>query len=249
MGTISSLEKMFIWTRTEKTYFIPALLVILLSYSVYFFLDENTINKLGMEDGFFEYLTALFFLIAAIVFLRCYFFNKKIIYLVFALIFFIGMGEEISWGQRLFNYGTPEYFRENNIQDEFNLHNLMLFDSKNPEGQFKSGLSYYLSVNFLYKFFWMAFGIILPIVYSLSHLIRNVVKKIRIPVPPIVLGSLFLVNWTVCKVLLAFFLSGGRSAQYYYTAIEISEFGSAFVFMILAAYFLKVERTEKQQNV
>lgn len=35
---------------------------------------------------------------------------------------FIAM-EEISWGQRVFDFGTPDAFKSN-IQDEFNLHNL-----------------------------------------------------------------------------------------------------------------------------
>jgi len=32
-------------------------------------------------------------------------------------------GEEISWGQRLFNIPTPEFFNEHNLQGETNLHN------------------------------------------------------------------------------------------------------------------------------
>ena len=133
------LENLFFKSKPVKIYFILSLLIILLSYSVYLFSDENTINKLGAEDGFFEYLTAISFLAASIIFILMYFLKKKIIYLLFAIIFFIGMGEEISWGQRLFNYGTPEYFEKNNIQDEVNLHNLKIFDSKNFEGQYKFG--------------------------------------------------------------------------------------------------------------
>ena len=33
-------------------------------------------------------------------------------------------GEEISWGQRLFDIQTPEFFNEHNLQQETNLHNL-----------------------------------------------------------------------------------------------------------------------------
>lgn len=43
-----------------------------------------------------------------------------------ALFFIICAGEEISWGQRVFGYGTPESMVEENEQDEFNLHNLKL---------------------------------------------------------------------------------------------------------------------------
>ena len=37
---------------------------------------------------------------------------------------FIFCGEEISWGQRIFNYGTPDTIEQVNVQREFNLHNL-----------------------------------------------------------------------------------------------------------------------------
>ena len=33
-------------------------------------------------------------------------------------------GEEISWGQRIFGYSTPDWIVERNLQREFNLHNL-----------------------------------------------------------------------------------------------------------------------------
>jgi hypothetical protein len=41
-----------------------------------------------------------------------------------ALVLFVMAGEEISWGQRLFQWETTGFFAENNIQGETNLHNL-----------------------------------------------------------------------------------------------------------------------------
>ena len=38
--------------------------------------------------------------------------------------FFVAM-EEISWGQRLLGYKAPDYFLEQNYQQEFNLHNVV----------------------------------------------------------------------------------------------------------------------------
>ena len=37
------------------------------------------------------------------------------------------MGEEISWGQRIFNIATPETISQMNVQDETNIHNLEFF--------------------------------------------------------------------------------------------------------------------------
>ena len=36
-------------------------------------------------------------------------------------------GEEISWGQRLFGFMPPDIFQEKNFQQEFNLHNILVF--------------------------------------------------------------------------------------------------------------------------
>ena len=45
-------------------------------------------------------------------------------YVVLAVAFFLGAMEEISWGQRLFGWGTPAAFQEINFQDETTLHNV-----------------------------------------------------------------------------------------------------------------------------
>lgn len=226
-------------------YFVLSLSIIISSYLVYLVFNEDTINKLGAEDGLFEYFTGLLFLVTSILFIIIYSLRKKIIHLVFALVFFIGMGEEISWGQRIINYQSPEYFKENNIQKEFNLHNLSIFDSQEGGGQYKTGLSYYLSMNFLYKFFWLIYGVILPVVYSLSRFVRDIVGKIDLLVSPLILGIVFLVNWLLCRITLSFLLPEGRSLPYYYTAGEISEFGSAFIFTVLGAYFIHSIRAER----
>jgi len=239
------LKDLFYKDRRVIKYFVLSLSLIIFSYLVYLIFNEDTINKLGIEDGFFEYFTALFFLVTSILFIIIYFHRKKIIHLIFALVFFIGMGEEISWGQRLFNFQSPEYFKENNIQNEFNLHNLRTFDSKEEGGHYKKGLSYFLSMNFLYKLFWLIYGVILPMVYSLSSFVRNIIGKIDLLVPPLILGIVFLINWLLCRITLYFLLPDGRSMQYYFTAGEISEFGSAFIFTVIGAYFIHSIRVEK----
>ena len=44
-----------------------------------------------------------------------------------ALALLVMFGEEISWGQRIFAFATPDWMRQANIQREFNLHNLRMF--------------------------------------------------------------------------------------------------------------------------
>ena len=51
------------------------------------------------------------------------------IQLLLAVVLFLGAMEEVSWGQRLFGWGTPIVLREVNAQGETTLHNLSSVDS------------------------------------------------------------------------------------------------------------------------
>lgn len=82
------------------------------------------------EDGPVEYSTAIFYFLSFIfsVIIGITFIKQKkylfaLLYLLFSAIFFFIAFEEISWGQRIFLFETPEYFVEN-LQNEANFHNL-----------------------------------------------------------------------------------------------------------------------------
>lgn len=79
------------------------------------------------EYGLIENLTAVFLVIAVIVGVRLSLTQKKpinIFYSILTVGAFYFLGEEISWGQWLFSWDTPESFKEINTQNETNLHNL-----------------------------------------------------------------------------------------------------------------------------
>lgn len=233
------LKNLFYGNRHIKIYLLLSLIIIITSYLLYLFMKEDTVIQLGKEDSLFEYLTALAFLLTSTLFFIIYLRRKRLIHLVFALVFFVGMGEEVSWGQRIFNFQSPEYFKDNNIQHEFNLHNLKIFDSQEEGGDYKKGFSYYVSMNFLYKLFWLLYGVILPIGYFLSPILKKFIDKIDLMVPPLILGLIFLFNWIIRKILLTFFVSMEDSPFYYYAGTEIGEFCSAIIFLMLSAYFLQ----------
>lgn len=236
------LKALFHSDKYIRAYFVLANSIIIFSYLLYLLIQEDIAIKLGKEDGLFEYLTALSFLVSTTLFFIIFLRRKRIINLLLAVIFFIGMGEEVSWGQRILKFQPPEYFKENNIQDEFNLHNLKIFDSKEERGGYKKGLSYYLSTNFLYKLFWLFYGVLLPIVCLLLHFVKHITDKIGLLVPPFILGVVFLFNWLLFKMISSFLISLHSSPFYYYAGIEINEFGSGLIFMILAAYFFQTTR-------
>ena len=79
------------------------------------------------EDGLIEYTTAFLFLItsgwAAYLAFRMPETKRRLIFFFLAVGFFFCFGEELSWGQRIFNFATPDIFQKVNVQDEFNLHN------------------------------------------------------------------------------------------------------------------------------
>lgn len=82
--------------------------------------------EITLEDGPLEYLTACFAIVSAGVLfwaIRMKIQRRAKIVCVVAGIFMVFFaGEEISWGQRLFNFGTPEQLAEINSQEEFNIH-------------------------------------------------------------------------------------------------------------------------------
>jgi len=82
------------------------------------------------EDGVIEYGSALFWLLAAIAMLITFIFtpNKNRVltlwYLALFLFFVVCCGEEISWGQRLFDIQGPAFIIEINKQNELNIHDI-----------------------------------------------------------------------------------------------------------------------------
>ncbi len=93
------------------------------------FLTKSLFVSLFKEDGVFEYLTSIFFIVASVFFVLCLtkkmsMYLKTYIISLALVCFLVGM-EEISWGQRIFNIETPESLKEINYQDELTVHNLV----------------------------------------------------------------------------------------------------------------------------
>lgn len=221
-------------------YLYALIATLLLSYSVYF-LGEDWVNPAGQEDGIFEYLTALFFLSTSITFGWMYYRNRKMLFLLMALILFVGCGEEISWGQRLFGFGTPDILKEHNVQGETTLHNIEILNSNDFDSTLKTGWRKIITVDFLYKLFCMGFGIVLPIMVCYIGFIGGWAQKLGMPVPALLLGSFFMINWLTFKFILSTLLPDGKDLQYYDTVGEIAEFVSAVVFFVVALAMNEME--------
>ncbi len=109
-------------------YFFPVF--IFFSFVALKFSAPDRYDFLIQEDGIIEWLQFVFFSLSSgllfISFIKKIRENKFIalIYLIMAVGFLFISGEEISWGQRLLELDTPQYFEERNFQGEMNFHNL-----------------------------------------------------------------------------------------------------------------------------
>ena len=94
--------------------------------------NGHAYEVLTKEDSLFEDGTAFLFLVTALLLLAIAARGRGVsegvagrwLYIVGALAFVFAAGEEISWGQRMFGFETPDYLRDVNFQNEFNVHNI-----------------------------------------------------------------------------------------------------------------------------
>ena len=220
-----------------------------LSYSA-LMLDDATVYRIGREDGLFEDLTAVAFFLASLVFLYLFLRRREgndllvvktrrnVFFLFLSLLFFLGAGEEISWGQRIIGWDTPDGWRDVNLQGETNLHNLNVFHRRDETGATKSGLMLMLNAERLFSLFWFGFCIMVPLLDLTWPAFRRLMQRIGMPIVPLLVGLLFLANYVIAKALEAH----AASRQLGWPLVEIKEFLFGALFFIVAIYFL-VSRT------
>ena len=116
-------------TRLKLMLTIPFLIA--LSGAVAALLGKEAYKLFTREDGIAETLQVLCWigsLVLALNIIRNYgkSGNRAIttLYIVLAVGIFFMIGEEISWGQRMFGWETPESYAQINKQEETNLHNI-----------------------------------------------------------------------------------------------------------------------------
>jgi len=234
--------------RNYKVYFFIAIATMVVLYSLSLILDLDLAIKLNREDGVVENLTAIAFFLMAVVFLILFIRTRKLINLLFALVFLFGAGEEISWGQRLFGFEVPESINKVNAQDEFNVHNLNVFNSVNEEGH-KQGIARFMGFNTLYFLFTLFYGILLPAFFMKLGFVRKIVERIHLPVPPLILGIFFLLNYLIFKSISLLYVIEGSSLQFSSVIDESKELGSAIIFLLISITFLTtIKKPQKKIN-
>ena len=190
------------------------------------------------EDHYFELIGAFAFLVTSLFFF--YGFRvarktldkswvsimKQLVYLGLALLFFFGAGEEISWGQRILGFQTPETLSQVNRQEEFNLHNLSAWEA-----------SAFLDPDRLFDIFWFLFAVLTPAVARFVPAFKSFAGKF-IPIVFWGIGVLFLYNYLwakLAKILFgtAYAFEGVRFAQ---AVQEVKESNYAIIFVLVGLY-------------
>ncbi len=168
-----------ILTKTEKLAYL--FLILIFGLGIY---HSNTDLQyfdevFAKEDGFIEYGTALLLFCSSLLLLyRLFklFRSKKNLWKIgiflIVVVFLFGAGEEISWGQRIFNVESSEYFLENNAQGETNLHNMVVEGKKINKLIFSQLLTFVL----------VLYLIVTPFLYRKFESIRNLAELFAVPI-------------------------------------------------------------------
>jgi len=95
-----------------------------------FFPQLDFYRSMIREDGPIEYFTVIMYLMSFVIsILLARSFRKErkffVVFTIFSIGFLLISMEEISWGQRIFNFNNPSWF-PHNVQNETNLHNLAI---------------------------------------------------------------------------------------------------------------------------
>jgi hypothetical protein len=132
------------------------------------------------EDGFFQWMIFYTLLFASImcfyranllkpfrgaVFATCLVLGG-IVFLAFAM-------DEMSWGQRIFNFSSPQFFLTHNTRMQFNLHHLVIngFHFNN------------IIFTFAIKIIATLYFLVLPFFYTKLDKIKKYVNRFAVPLP------------------------------------------------------------------
>lgn len=176
-------------------------LVVLILWQIYF---PDSMDWWAKEDGPFEYATVLFYGVSSLIFWRMarrgnFPLNStrrfgQIILITGALGCFFIMGEEISWGQRIIGWDTPESWAEMNYQQETTLHNLDWVYTNLTSSE--TGI---FRANF-FNLLFVGMGLGLPVI-ALIPWARSLIARLAIPIIPLRYAILFVGAWLYGKLL------------------------------------------------
>ena len=236
-------------------YFAALVIYVIIAFLPLFFLDYTRIYPLIRENGPYQTYTAVAFLVASIFLFAAYFqpnngnklgrlsTRRNLFVFLLALVLFIGAGEELSWGQHILGFETPESVAKHNLQGELNLHNLNPFAGREVDGSPKTGLARWLTIGRMFSLFWAGFCVAIPLINLVSSAARQFLATLNFPIVPLWIGMAFPVNYLMSKYVAAM-----RDISGHYI-VEIKESGFALLFMLFAiTYFFHIKRKLRSEG-
>lgn len=179
-------------TYPEYIILILVLVHLLIGINSYF-TNPSFFERFIVEDGYIENATAFSLLLISVVLGTAALKSagwKRIVLGLGTLLFIFGSGEEISWGQRILGYETPDELMTANTQGEFNLHNMQVQGIK---------LNKLIFSTVMYTGIFCYF-ILLPLVYRYSASFRSL-KYLFIPVPKLSWGMLYAASFLLLLII------------------------------------------------
>ncbi len=162
----------------------PALLLaVLAAGGVLQAASPDAYYRVSQEDGPVEWATVWAFLVAAGVHLHLGLSRRGLAVaygLALATFCAVVAGEEISWGQRLFGFQSPDYFLAHNEQQEFTWHNTIGDDTRK------------LAVQAVL----LGYGLLLPLLGRWQR-VRPLLQRFGVVPPPASLAVGFVATWAL----------------------------------------------------
>lgn len=217
------------------------IMFIIASFVPFYIFDKNKISYLTKEDGFYESFGAFFLFLSALLSIYIWYrdnqgndfyfikIKKNIFYLLLGLFFLFAAGEEISWGQRFFNFSTPSYLAEINVQKEFNIHNIEVLTTSNKNESYFSLKSIFVLLfapGYILRNFIFVFCFLIPILFRKITYIKKILCRINIPISNMDIFFYFVITYLMSR-LTGILIEGERSSLHW--IIEVKEYVYEFL--------------------
>ncbi len=141
--------------------------------------------------------------------------------MLLAIFFFLVFAEEVSWGQRIFSWATPEAWSQINTHHETNIHNLFDAGKFTPER--------FLTI------FVATYGVFLPLADRYWPRAEAFIDWTGVPVPPVATVGLFLTVLVLYRYLSLYYPH--EISPVAKPLREYHEAGYAGVFLVVAITF------------
>ena len=240
-------------------YLLPFILIPLCYFPGY--ISSDLLKRATEEDGFYENMGALFFLLTAIVFFilsarpDLYRFKQRngkyaeqSYFLVLGVLFVFAFGEEISWGQRIIGFDTPEAIQNINVQGEFNLHNMEIFHHSTPNRIKKTGFLALLTMSRLFYLFFLLYLLVIPVIYRFDLRFKKFVQAVSLPLPSVLFGALFIFNILFAKMLRSIYEKEIVDYSDFWGFAEVKETVFSLILFALPLSWIKFKKRPRLLN-